>query len=146
MLTLSDVATRIVLALTVSKDIPSSVVDVRQSHPNFSMPPLGPWTYSPITFSNSYYQLLFDEKWNERKWDGPIQFENTKGKNLMMLMTDMALTTDPSFKKYAKRYAESEEEFFKDFSKAFAKLLELGVPSSHWSGPPMALGQHQEAK
>lgn len=23
----------------------------------------GPWTHSPITFSNLYFQLLLDEKW-----------------------------------------------------------------------------------
>lgn len=23
----------------------------------------GPWTFSPITFTNDFYKLLFDEKW-----------------------------------------------------------------------------------
>jgi cytochrome c peroxidase len=74
----------------------------------------GPWTFSPISFTNEYYRssffsssspisklnlvrfagLLFDEKWSERKWNGPPQFENKSDKSLMMLRTDMALTTD----------------------------------------------------
>lgn len=41
----------------------------------------------------------------------------------MMLTTDMALTTDKSFKKYAKLYADSEEKFFSDYSAAYAKFV-----------------------
>lgn len=37
----------------------------------------GPWTFSPTTFSNSYFQLLVDEKWVLKQWDGPDQFEGT---------------------------------------------------------------------
>ena len=32
----------------------------------------------------------------------------------MMLPTDMALIKDKSFRKYAEKYAKSEEEFFKE--------------------------------
>lgn len=46
----------------------------------------------------------------------------------------MALTMDKEFKKWSKKYAESEEAFFGDFSKAFAKLLELGVPEKNFEG------------
>ena len=106
----------------------------------------GPWTYSPISFTNEYYKLLFNEKWSERKWNGPPQYENVKGKDLMMLRTDMALTTDPKFKPIAKSYAENEELFFRDFSQAFAKLIELGVPEENFTSEPMILGVEQEEK
>ncbi|CEH19442.1 cytochrome c peroxidase [Ceraceosorus bombacis] len=107
----------------------------------------GPWTFSPTTFSNAYYQLLLDEKWNLRKWDGPIQYQDKNTKTLMMLTTDMALTTDKSFKPHVQRYAKSEEEFFKDFSKAYAKLLELGVPATSWqSGEHLTDGKHLTLK
>jgi cytochrome c peroxidase len=33
----------------------------------------------------------------------------------MMLPTDMALTKDKSFKKFAQQYAKSEEVFFKEY-------------------------------
>jgi len=93
----------------------------------------GPWTFSPTTFTHDYYKLLFDEKWVERKWDGPIQLQDKSTKSLMMLMTDYALVTDKSFREYAKKYAEDQDAFFKDFSSAFSKLLELGVPASNFA-------------
>lgn len=100
----------------------------------------GPWSFSPTSFSNAYYDLLLNEKWNMRKWEGPPQFEDSKTKSLMMLMTDMALTTDKKFRPYTEKYAKSEEAFFQDFSKAFAKLLELGVPAENFAGKePMLL-------
>lgn len=106
----------------------------------------GPWTFSPTSFTNEYFRLLFDEKWQLKKWDGPIQYEDLSTKELMMLTTDMALTQDKSFRKYAQKYARDEQAFFDDFSKAFHKLLELGVPEENFkayeadhSGKPYAL-------
>jgi len=107
----------------------------------------GPWTFSPTTFSNEYYKLLLDEKWNLRKWDGPIQYQDKSTKSLMMLTTDMALVQDKSFSQYTKKYAKSEEAFFKDFSAAFSKLLELGVPEVRWAeGAKITDGKHLTLK
>ncbi|KAH7925640.1 cytochrome c peroxidase [Leucogyrophana mollusca] len=92
----------------------------------------GPWTFSPTTFTNDYYKLLFDEKWVWKKWSGPKQLEDKKTKSLMMLPTDYVLTQDKSFKKFAKAYADDNELFFKDFSAAFSRLLELGVPTGQF--------------
>ncbi|PWN35876.1 heme peroxidase [Meira miltonrushii] len=92
----------------------------------------GPWTHSPISFTNEYYNLLFNEKWSFRKWGGPKQYQDKSTGGLMMLTTDMALVQDSSFRKYANQYAESEDKFFEDFSKAYAKLLELGVPEENF--------------
>jgi len=58
-------------------------------------------------------------------WTGPKQFE-ADGGALMMLPTDMVLIDDPSFKKWVKVYAASEDKFFADFAAAFRKLTELG--------------------
>lgn len=33
----------------------------------------GPWTFSPTMVTNDYYQLLLQEKWNWKKWNGPKQ-------------------------------------------------------------------------
>ncbi|EJD52802.1 cytochrome c peroxidase [Auricularia subglabra TFB-10046 SS5] len=95
----------------------------------------GPWTFSPTTFTNAFYELLFSEKWVWRKWNGPKQLQDKKTQSLMMLPTDYVLITDKSFKQYAKKYAQDEQAFFKDFSAAFAKLMELGVPSQQWATP-----------
>lgn len=104
----------------------------------------GPWQHSPTSFTNVYYDLLLNEKWAWRKWDGPKQFQDKSTQALMMLPTDMALIQDKSFRKYVEKYAKSEEAFFDDFSKVFAKLLELGVPDDNFKnsslkGEPMHL-------
>ncbi|KAK9918279.1 hypothetical protein WJX75_002803 [Coccomyxa subellipsoidea] len=88
----------------------------------------GPWTNSPITFSNEYFKLLLEEKWNKKKWNGPTQYEDKTSKALMMLPTDMALVWDKKFKPYVELYAKDDQKFYDDFAKAFSTLLELGVP------------------
>ncbi|KAG5359756.1 Cytochrome c peroxidase [Yarrowia sp. C11] len=87
----------------------------------------GPWTFSPTMFTNDFYKLLLDDKWQWKKWDGPKQYEDAKTKSLMMLPTDMALATDKNFKKWAVAYAKDQDLFFKDFSAAFSKMLNNGV-------------------
>eukprot|EP01130_Rhizamoeba_saxonica_P018018 TRINITY_DN890_c0_g1_i1.p1 TRINITY_DN890_c0_g1~~TRINITY_DN890_c0_g1_i1.p1 ORF type:complete len:310 (-),score=86.04 TRINITY_DN890_c0_g1_i1:36-965(-) len=86
----------------------------------------GPWTRSPTTFSNAYYQELMNNEWTLKKWDGPAQFEDPTG-DLMMLPADISLKNDPKFRKYVTAYAKDEDLFFKDFAVAFKKLQELGV-------------------
>ncbi|KAF2223602.1 mitochondrial cytochrome c peroxidase [Elsinoe ampelina] len=88
----------------------------------------GPWTFSPTTLTNDYYKLLLEEKWFDRKWDGPKQFQDVTSKSLMMLPTDMALIRDNEFKAHVERFAKDNDVFFKEFSDVFVKLLELGVP------------------
>jgi len=100
----------------------------------------GPWSFSPTTFSNAYFDLLLNEPWQWRKWKGPAQYEDKKTKSLMMLPTDMALIKDKSFRKYAEKYAKDEGEFFKDFSAAFGKLLELGVPTAQFPSESWKMG------
>ncbi|KAF8800184.1 cytochrome c peroxidase [Phlegmacium glaucopus] len=95
----------------------------------------GPWTFSPTTVTNDYFQLLFNEKWVWKKWNGPKQLEDKKTKSLMMLPTDYVLVQDKSFKKFAKAYAESQELWFKDFSNVVSRLFELGVPTEQFVTP-----------
>jgi peroxiredoxin len=52
------------------------------------------------------------------------------GEELMMLPTDLALISDPSFKKYVEIYAADRDKFYEDFANVFAKLIELGVDRS----------------
>ncbi|KAJ3333363.1 heme peroxidase [Blyttiomyces sp. JEL0837] len=87
----------------------------------------GPWTRAPTTFSNDYFQRLTQERWSERKWNGPKQFADKTG-DLMMLPADMALIKDRAFSKHVYAYAKDSNLFFKDFANAYVKLLELGVP------------------
>jgi len=88
----------------------------------------GPWTRAPTTFSNEFYRLLLEEKWVKVKLpNGLEQYKDAKTKELMMLISDMALVEDPEFKKWTEKYAKDEALFFKDFSAAFLKLTENGV-------------------
>ena len=91
----------------------------------------GPWTRAPTTLSNEYFRLLMEEKWTPKKthngqaWKGPMQYEDPSGE-LMMLPTDMAMKSDPKFRKYTELYAKDEAKFLADFSAAWTKLTELG--------------------
>jgi len=86
----------------------------------------GPWTRSPITISNEYFKVLFDEDWVQKKWNGPKQFVDKKTGDMMMLPTDIAMKSDGEFRKYSKMYYEDEAKFMTDFAAAFKKLTELG--------------------
>lgn len=92
----------------------------------------GPWTNAPTTFSNLFFTELKENKWNKRKWDGPLQFED-KSKQLMMLNTDMWLLWDKAFRKFVDLYAKDQDKFFEDYAAAFGKLLELGVPEENFA-------------
>ena len=45
----------------------------------------GPWTHSPTSFTNEYYNLLLNEKWSFKKWNGPKQYQDRSTGGLMML-------------------------------------------------------------
>eukprot|EP00008_Paramoeba_atlantica_P010486 CAMPEP_0201492038 /NCGR_PEP_ID=MMETSP0151_2-20130828/32033_1 /ASSEMBLY_ACC=CAM_ASM_000257 /TAXON_ID=200890 /ORGANISM="Paramoeba atlantica, Strain 621/1 / CCAP 1560/9" /LENGTH=398 /DNA_ID=CAMNT_0047878687 /DNA_START=52 /DNA_END=1248 /DNA_ORIENTATION=+ len=87
----------------------------------------GPWTRNPLKFDNQYFKVLLHLDWQPKKWDGPLQYEDVDSGELMMLPTDMALKTDPEFRKFTEMYAKDEELFFKDFSAALNKLFSLGT-------------------
>lgn len=91
----------------------------------------GAWVNSPTRFSNQYFRLLLSLQWRKKILkNGIVQFMNydeDTETELMMLPTDISLTTDPSFKKYVELYAKDKDRFFEDFSKVFDKLMELGI-------------------
>ena len=87
----------------------------------------GPWTFAPTTLSNAYFELLLSERWQERAWNGPKQYEDAKTKTLMMLPSDLALIEDPALKKHVEVYSKDAGAFFRDFAAAYVKLSELGV-------------------
>src|SRR5690606_10373060 len=101
----------------------------------------GPWTFSPTSFTNSFYTMLLEQEWVDKKedvvvnsdgsekvvaWRGPKQYVDKATGKLMMLPTDMVLLTDKSFRKWVDIYAKDEKRFFDDFAKAFGRMLELG--------------------
>jgi len=86
----------------------------------------GPWTFAPTKFSNLFFKTLFGNEWREKKWDGPLQYEDTRTGRLMMLPTDMVFKTDPGFSKWSILYKDDKTQFMTDFAEAFKKLTELG--------------------
>jgi len=85
----------------------------------------GQWTDNPLKFDNAYFVDLLDRTWTESKSSKcQPQFADSKGN--MMLISDLALASDPKFKSYVELYAKNQEAFFDDFATAFQKLLELG--------------------
>ncbi|RJE18072.1 cytochrome c peroxidase [Aspergillus sclerotialis] len=88
----------------------------------------GPWDFSPTVFTNEFFRLLLEEKWQQRKWGGPKQFTDKSTQTLMMMPADLAFVNDKAFKKHVERFAKDNDAFFKEFSDVFVKLLELGVP------------------
>ena len=79
---------------------------------------------------NSYFRLLVDEPWTERKWNGPRQFQDRSGE-LMMLPSDIALTEDPAFSHWVHAYADDEDLWRNHFSAAWSKLIENNVEYKH---------------
>jgi len=88
----------------------------------------GPWTRAPTTFSNEFFRELLENKWTEKKWKGPRQFEDPTGQ-LMMLPADLAFIQDPKFKEWVVIYRNDQNRFFKDFAAAWKKLIEFNVPA-----------------
>ncbi|KAI0125534.1 peroxiredoxin [Xylariales sp. AK1849] len=98
----------------------------------------GKWVNNPTRFSNQYFKLLLVHDWKKKRLEnGMEQFvyideeeelgEGEKPEELMMLPTDIALLSDPSFRPWVEKYAEDKDLFFNHFSKVFARLLELGI-------------------
>ena len=61
-----------------------------------------------------------------RDWDGPLQYTDVATETLLMLPSDIALTTDPKFRELVQLYAGDRAAFFADFASAYALVLELG--------------------
>ena len=85
----------------------------------------GPWTPTPINFTNDFFNELLYENWTVKAWSGEKQFEDGS-KTLMMMPTDLELRDDPEFRKWSEIYVNDQKLFFEDFGKAFKKLTELG--------------------
>eukprot|EP01038_Epipyxis_sp_PR26KG_P015154 gene15154-20414_t len=87
---------------------------------------VGPWTFTPTTFNNAYFQLLVSEPYTPNLKANKFQYKDRSG-FFMMLPSDIVLIQDDKFKPYVELYAKNKKKFFDDFSIAFQKLEELGT-------------------
>ena len=112
----------------------------------------GPWTANPTVWDNGYFDLLFKYDWQLTKspaganiWH-PVDLDEAdmapevdgSGKKVSPMMTtaDMAMITDPDYRKISKRFHENPSEFSDAFARAWFKLLHRDMgPKSRYLGP-----------
>jgi catalase-peroxidase len=112
----------------------------------------GAWTATPITWDNTFFDLLFSFEWELTKspaganqWkpkDGagadsvPDAHNPAKRHAPTMLTTDLALRFDPIYGPISKRYHENPQEFADAFAKAWYKLTHRDMgPRARYLGP-----------
>jgi catalase-peroxidase len=112
----------------------------------------GAWTPTPITWDNTFFDLLFSFEWELTKspaganqWkpkDGagadsvPDAHNPSKRHAPTMLTTDLALRFDPIYGPISKRFHENPQEFADAFAKAWYKLTHRDMgPRSRYLGP-----------
>jgi catalase-peroxidase len=111
----------------------------------------GSWTPNPTTWDNSYLENLFKFEWVQAKspagasqWmpsaadapktpDAHIQGQMN---DLMMMTTDIALKTDPEYRKVCEKFLTDFDAFTLAFSKAWYKLTHRDMgPKERYLGP-----------
>ncbi|MDG1155916.1 MAG: catalase/peroxidase HPI [Paracoccaceae bacterium] len=112
----------------------------------------GPWTANPTVWDDGYFDLLFKYEWQLTKspaganiWhpvdldeaDMAPQVDGSGNKvSPMMTTADMAMITDPDYRKISKRFHENPTEFSDSFARAWFKLLHRDMgPKSRYLGP-----------
>jgi catalase-peroxidase len=108
------------------------------------------WTSTPTRWSNQFFENLFKYDWELTKSPGGAWQYEAKGTSdtfpgpedpsdtrpPRMLVTDIALKTDPEYEKISRRFLEHPEEFALAFAKAWYKLLHRDMgPVSRYLGP-----------
>ena len=112
----------------------------------------GPWTANPTVWDNGYFDLLFKYEWQLTKspaganiWH-PVDIDEAdmapevdgSGTKVSPMMTtaDIAMITDPDYRKISKRFHENPSEFADAFARAWFKLLHRDMgPKSRYLGP-----------
>ena len=111
----------------------------------------GPWTQEPTKWTNRYFENLFKYDFElGRSPAGAHQFHpkdqpeaefappaHDEGPvHTMMLVTDVALKTDPSYEKISRRFLENPDQFADEFARAWFKLTHRDMgPKVRYLGP-----------
>ncbi|MEU6345717.1 catalase/peroxidase HPI [Streptomyces sp. NPDC046977] len=98
----------------------------------------GIWTNTPITWDNSFFEILFGYEWElfqspagANQWrpkDGagtgtvPDAHDASKSHAPTMLTTDLSLRVDPAYEQISRRFLENPAEFADAFARAWYKL------------------------
>ncbi len=112
----------------------------------------GAWTPTPITWDNSFFDMLFGYEWEltrspagAKQWTPvnpeaqgtvPDAHDPSRTHAPMMSTADMALRMDPIYEPISRRYHEHPEEFADAFARAWFKLLHRDMgPAIRYLGP-----------
>jgi catalase-peroxidase len=112
----------------------------------------GIWTDTPVTWDNSFFDILFGYEWAVEKspagafqWkpkDGaatdrvPDAFDSSKTHAPTMLTTDLALRFDPIYEPISRRFHENPQAFADAFARAWFKLTHRDMgPRDRYLGP-----------
>src|SRR5271157_2932774 len=108
------------------------------------------WTQAPTTWSNHFFDNLFNNEWELTKspagaqqWKAkggsatvPDAFDKSKKHVPTMLTTDLSLRFDPAYEKISRRFYEHPEQLADAFAKAWFKLTHRDMgPISRYLGP-----------
>ncbi|MFD7440370.1 catalase/peroxidase HPI [Streptomyces sp. NPDC059909] len=112
----------------------------------------GIWTNTPITWDNSFFEILFGYEWElfkspagAHQWrpkDGagagtvPDAHDASKSHAPTMLTTDLSLRFDPAYEQISRRFLENPDEFADAFARAWFKLTHRDMgPIVRYLGP-----------
>ncbi len=112
----------------------------------------GAWTPTPITWDNSYFDMLFGYEWEltespagAKQWTAsnpeaqdivPDAHDPSRRHAPMMTTADMALRMDPIYEPISRRFHENPAEFADVFARAWFKLTHRDMgPIARYLGP-----------
>ncbi|WPO75609.1 MULTISPECIES: catalase/peroxidase HPI [unclassified Streptomyces] len=112
----------------------------------------GIWTNTPITWDNSFFEILFGYEWElfkspagAHQWrpkDGagagtvPDAHDGSKTHAPTMLTTDLSLRFDPAYEQISRRFLANPDEFADAFARAWFKLTHRDMgPVARYLGP-----------
>ncbi|MFJ1705872.1 catalase/peroxidase HPI [Kitasatospora sp. NPDC088346] len=112
----------------------------------------GAWTNTPVTWDNTFFEILFGFEWELSKspagahqWkpkDGggagtvPDAHDPSKTHAPTMLTTDLALRIDPAYEQISRRFLEDPAAFADAFARAWYKLTHRDMgPVARYLGP-----------
>jgi len=107
------------------------------------------WSQTPTTWSNHYFDNLFNHEWElEKSPAGAYQWRakdaeatipdahNGSKRVPKMLTTDLSLKIDPAYEKISRRFYEHPDEFADAFARAWFKLTHRDMgPIQRYLGP-----------
>jgi catalase-peroxidase len=112
----------------------------------------GTWTNTPVTWDNSFFEILFGYEWElfkspagAHQWRPkggagagtvPDAHDPSKSHAPTMLTTDLALRFDPAYEQISRRFLENPDEFADAFARAWFKLTHRDMgPIVRYLGP-----------